>query len=98
MGIENPEKGNIGIRPAIPYSIIAKESIDASSFNGFRRIFYGEYPQNVADEKKADELEKLYHGRKLSKTMKHYRIPYITFIPDDPIPEYKYKNLSKCTR
>ena len=64
---------NIGIRPILSYSFIQKNISNEKLNNyGIKEVEYGEYPQTIIDEKKSQELERLYNKLNLKATGKNY--------------------------
>lgn len=64
---------NMGIRPILPYSFIQKNISNEKLNNyGIKEVEYGEYPQTIIDEKKSQELERLYNKLNLKATGKNY--------------------------
>lgn len=95
----DPDNSFVGARPVLPYHLIADKSLDSGvDFLGIKRVEYGEYPQNIANNYVSSKLEELYNCCNLRKTGKSYNIyfthPY-SWSPSnksrlDSYPEYEY--------
>jgi len=94
------EDENCGGRPAIKYSQIKDLATNViKNSNNVIEVEYGEYPQTIASEEVASELELLYKTKLLLKTGKKYtsdnwrysgHLSRYDCFPTDYYREYKY--------
>ncbi len=94
-----PDERLVGVRPALPSSVTSKirpSAARAGSVCGVDIYEYGEYPQTVADDVTAEELEVRYSRKHLSETGKKYTFDnagltdYGTSFQAKEHPEYEF--------
>ena len=82
---------DMGVRPALPFYLIKTECMSTFNNSTVKEVFFGEYPQMVADENTSRNLEIAYNDGDLNVTGKKYTTDSIGIYEyDAPFSERKH--------